>query len=56
MWHYCTHLFSRRAWLAPAAATLCTGLFLATPLVHLVTGNLFIENFQAAMLVGAIVS
>jgi hypothetical protein len=43
-------------WVPVAAATLVAGLFAATPLVHLVTGNLFVENFQAAMLLGALVS
>ena len=38
-----------------AVATLViTGAFLATPIVQLVTGSLFIENFLAAALIGAV--
>ncbi len=42
-------------WVPAPVAVLVAGLFAATPLVHLVTGNLFVENFQAAMLLGALV-
>lgn len=38
---------------APAAALLGTACFASTPLTSLVTGSLFVENFQAAMIFGA---
>jgi hypothetical protein len=38
-----------REWLRPAPALICAALFASTPLVHLVTGSLFIENFVAAL-------
>jgi hypothetical protein len=43
---------ANRRWLPRAAAFVVTALFASTPLVHLVTGSLFIENFVAAMILG----
>ncbi len=43
----------RRA-LAPAVALLLTALFVSTPLVLLVTGSLFVENFVAALALGVL--
>jgi len=39
-----------RRWLSPAAACLLTASFVATPIVQLVTGSLFVENTLAALL------
>ncbi|MGA7236805.1 MAG: hypothetical protein WBY44_14050 [Bryobacteraceae bacterium] len=41
-----------RQWLTRDAAMLIAALFASTPLAHLVTGSLFIENFVAAMILG----
>jgi hypothetical protein len=41
-----------RRWVAPASAWLLAALFAATPMVQLVTGELFVENLLAAMLLG----
>lgn len=41
-----------RQWLPREAAMLIAALFASTPLVNLVTGSLFIENFVAAMILG----
>jgi hypothetical protein len=43
-----------RAFASLAVAMLMTFLFLSTPLVQLVTGSLFVENFVAAMTLGAV--
>lgn len=45
-----------RQWLSLAASLLLTALYLSTPLVQLVTGSLFIENFLAAVLFGGIIA
>jgi hypothetical protein len=45
-----------RRWLPRAPALVVTALFACTPLVHLVTGSLFIENFVAAMILGMLVA
>jgi hypothetical protein len=51
----CTLLYrGLRRWVSPATAHLLTALFAATPLVQLVTGSLFVENFVAAMIVGTV--
>jgi hypothetical protein len=41
-----------RQWLCSEAALVVAALFASTPLVNLVTGSLFIENFVAAMILG----
>ena len=41
-----------RRWVTRTAAFLILALFAATPLVYLVTGSLFVENFIAAMVFG----
>jgi hypothetical protein len=41
-----------RQWLPRAAALIIAALFASAPLVNLVTGSLFIENFVAAMILG----
>jgi hypothetical protein len=41
-----------RQWLPRESAMLIAALFASTPLVNLVTGSLFIENFVAAMILG----
>ncbi|MGA3024234.1 MAG: glycosyltransferase [Bryobacteraceae bacterium] len=38
-----------RQFVSAAVATLLTALFMSTPLVQLVTGSMFVENFVAAM-------
>ncbi len=43
-----------RRFVSLAVAMLMTFLFLSTPLVQLVTGSLFVENFVAAMCLGAV--
>ncbi len=43
---------ANRRWLPRAGALTVTALFVSTPLVHLVTGSLFIENFTAVMILG----
>lgn len=43
-----------RRWLPPAPALLMVALFGSSPLVQLVTGSLFGENFWAVMLFGAL--
>ena len=45
-----------RRWLCPATAWLAAALFVSTPLTQLVTGSLFVENFWAAMVLGASVA
>lgn len=45
-----------RRWLSTAAAVLFTTCFASTPLAGLVTGSLFVENTQAAMVVGALLA
>jgi hypothetical protein len=45
-----------RQWLSLSASLVLTALFLATPVVQLVTGSLFIENFLAAVLFGGVVA
>lgn len=47
--------FARR-WLRRPVALLAVSLFASTPLVQLVTGSLFVENMQAAMLIAAAAS
>ena len=47
---------ANRRWLPRAPALVVTALFASTPLVHLVTGSLFIENFVAAMILGMLVA
>ena len=39
-----------RRWLSRAAALLVTALFATTPMVQLVTGSLFVENLQCALI------
>jgi Dolichyl-phosphate-mannose-protein mannosyltransferase len=41
-----------RQWLSRESALLMAALFASAPLVNLVTGSLFIENFVAAMILG----
>lgn len=41
-----------RRWVTQAAGFLLVALFAATPLVQLVTGSLFVENFLAALILG----
>ncbi len=43
-----------RRWVTPGAAWLLAASFVATPVVQLVTGSLFVENFLAAMILGAL--
>jgi hypothetical protein len=45
-----------RQWLSGSASLVLIALFLSTPLVQLVTGSLFIENFLATVLFGGIVA
>ncbi|HUK14847.1 MAG TPA: hypothetical protein VLW65_00465 [Bryobacteraceae bacterium] len=45
-----------RRWLPRAPALLLVAVFAATPLAQLVTGELFVENFQAALLLGMVVA
>ncbi len=45
-----------RRWLGRAQAWLPVCLFASTPLVQLVTGSLFVENFQAALILCGLVS
>ena len=45
-----------RKWLPLAPTLLVVALFGATPLVQLVTGSLFVENFWALLCLGALVS
>jgi hypothetical protein len=47
---------ANRRWLPRASSLVVTALFASTPLVHLVTGSLFIENFVAAMILGMLAS
>ena len=44
--------YAMRRWVSRAAAFLLLALFASTPMVQLVTGSLFVENFMAAMVVG----
>jgi hypothetical protein len=41
-----------RRWVAPSTGFLILALFAATPMVQLVTGELFVENLVAAMVLG----
>jgi glycosyltransferase involved in cell wall biosynthesis len=41
-----------RRWVAPSTSFLILALFAATPMVQLVTGELFVENLMAAMVMG----
>jgi glycosyltransferase involved in cell wall biosynthesis len=41
-----------RRWTTPTAAYLLTAVFATTPIVQLVTGAMFVENFLAAMILG----
>src|SRR5262249_52076598 len=41
-----------RRWISPAASSILTAAFAATPIVQLVTGAMFIENFLGAMILG----
>ena len=43
-----------RRWATRPAALLLAALFAATPIVQLVTGNLFVENLLAAMILGTL--
>ena len=43
-----------RRWTSATAACLLTASFAATPIVQLVTGALFVENFLAAMVLGVL--
>ena len=45
-----------RKWLPLAPALFLAALFLATPLVQLVTGSLFVENLWALLCLGALIS
>jgi len=45
-----------RRFVSPAIAYLVLALFASTPIVQLVTGSLFVENFLAAMVVGMAVA
>ena len=45
-----------RRWLPRAPAVLLVAVFAATPLAQLVTGELFVENFQALLLFGMVVA
>ena len=45
-----------RRWVSDATAGLVVFLFLSTPMVQLVTGSLLVENFVAAMSLGAAVA
>ena len=45
-----------RRWLAQAPSLLLVAVFAATPLAQLVTGELFVENFQAVLLFGMVVA
>lgn len=45
-----------RRWLLYAPALLLAAVFAATPLAQLVTGELFVENFQAVLLFGMVVA
>ena len=45
--------FARR-WVAPATAYLLVALFAATPIVQMVTGSLFVEQFYAVLFIGAL--
>ncbi len=47
---------SARHWLRRDAALIVAALFVSTPLVNLVTGSLFIENFAAAMILGMVIA
>ena len=43
-----------RRWVSPAAAFLLAASFAATPLVQLVTGSLFVENFLTAVVLAMV--
>jgi glycosyltransferase involved in cell wall biosynthesis len=45
-----------RRFVEPAPSYLLAALFVSTPLVQLVTGSLFVENFTAAMILGMMIS
>ncbi|MGD0499857.1 MAG: glycosyltransferase family 39 protein [Bryobacteraceae bacterium] len=43
-----------RRWLGPAVSLLLVTAFVSTPLAQLVTGSLFVENLQAALIFGCL--
>ncbi len=45
-----------RRWITPTLAFVVLALFASTSMVQLVTGSMFVENFQAAMVLGALVA
>ena len=45
-----------RRWVTPAVAYLILALFASTSMVQLVTGSMYVENFLAAMILGAFVA
>jgi len=45
-----------RRWVRPTVAFLILALFASTSMVQLVTGSMFVENFLAAMILGALVA
>ena len=45
-----------RHWLLRGPALVTTALFVSSPLAQLVTGSVFVENIQAAFLIGALVA
>ncbi len=45
-----------RRWLSRSPALLLLAVFAATPLVQLVTGELFVENLQALLLLGMVIA
>lgn len=47
---------SARAWLSHAVSLLLAALFVCAPMVQLVTGSMMVENFIAAMTLGAAVA
>lgn len=44
---------SARVWISDSVALLLTTLFISAPLVQLVTGSMMVDNFAAALLLGA---
>ena len=45
-----------RSFVPSATAALLTALFVSSPMVYLVTGSMFVENFVAFMVLGAVVA
>jgi hypothetical protein len=45
-----------RRWVTPAIAYIILALFASTSMVQLVTGSMYVENFQAAVLLGTLVA